>query len=54
MQRKQTIITAALATVLCFAAALYQDKANASQKKAAAVAKVIISNNKFEPKTIIV
>jgi plastocyanin len=54
MQRKQTIITAVLATALCFATTLSQDKASASQEKASGEAKVIITNNKFEPKTITV
>jgi plastocyanin len=40
MRIKQTIIVAALAALLCAAAALSQDKG-----------KVIITNNKFEPKT---
>jgi plastocyanin len=54
MQGKQTIVTAVLSTVLCFTAALSQDKATASQEKAAEGAKVTISNNKFEPNTITV
>jgi plastocyanin len=40
MRIKQTIIVAALAALLCAAAAVSQDKG-----------KVIITNNKFEPKT---
>jgi plastocyanin len=54
MQGKQTIITAILATVLCFATAISQDKANALLGKASEGAKVAIYNNKFEPKTITV
>jgi plastocyanin len=54
MQGKQMIITAVLATALCFATTLSQDKASASQEKASGEAKVIITNNKFEPKTITV
>jgi plastocyanin len=54
MQRKQTIITAVLATVLCFATAISQNKANASNGKASEGVKVTIFNNRFEPKTITV
>jgi plastocyanin len=41
MRIKQTIIVAALAAILCVAAALSQEKG-----------KVTITNNKFEPKTV--
>jgi len=41
MRIKQTITTAAIATLLCVASALSQEQA-----------KVIISNNKFEPKAL--
>ncbi len=41
MRMKQTIIVAALAALLCAAAAFSQDKG-----------KVTITNNKFEPKTV--
>ena len=54
MQRKQTIIIAVLATVLCFATAISKNMANASQEKASGGAKVTIFNNRFEPKTITV
>ena len=54
MRIKQTIIVAVIAAVLCAAAALSRDKGKASQEKASGGAKVIISNNKFEPKTITV
>ena len=49
MRIKRTIIVAAVAALLC-AAALSKDKGKASQEKA----KVTITNNKFEPKTITV
>jgi plastocyanin len=49
MRIKRTIIVAAVAALLC-AAALSKDKGKASQEKA----KVAITNNKFEPKTITV
>jgi plastocyanin len=54
MQGKQTILMSVLAMVLCFATAISQNKANASQEKASEGAKVTITNNKFEPKTITV
>jgi plastocyanin len=52
MQRKQTIIAAVLTMVFCFATAISQNMANASQEKASGGAKVAIFNNRFEPKTI--
>jgi plastocyanin len=50
MRIKRTIIVAAVAALLCAAAALSMDKEKVSQEKG----KVTISNNKFEPKTITV
>jgi plastocyanin len=50
MRIKQTIIMAVLVALLCAAAALSRDKNKASQGQA----KVTVSNNKFEPKTITV
>ena len=52
MRIKQTIIVSVLAVFLCAAAALSQEKGMASQKKASGGAKVTITNNKFEPKTV--
>jgi plastocyanin len=52
MRIKQTIIVAVLAALLCSAAALSQDKRMASQDHGGA--SVVITNNKFEPKTITV
>lgn len=54
MQRKQTIITAVLATVLCFATAISQNMVKASREKASEGATVTIFNNRFEPKTVTV
>jgi plastocyanin len=54
MRIKQTIIVAVFAAALWAAAALSQDNGKASQEKAAGGAKVILSNNKFEPKTVTV
>lgn len=54
MRIKLTMIVAVFAAVLCAAAALSQDKGKALQEKASGGAKVILSNNKFEPKTITV
>jgi len=51
MRIKKTIIVAVFAAVLCAAAALSQDKGKAFQEQASGGAKVILSNNKFEPKT---
>jgi plastocyanin len=52
MRIKQTIIVAVLAVFICAAAALSQEKGMASQEKASGEAKVTITNNKFEPKTV--
>jgi plastocyanin len=52
MQIKQTIIMSVLAVFLCAVAALSQEKGLASQEKASGGAKVTITNNKFEPKTV--
>jgi len=52
MRIKQTIIVAILAALLCSAAALSKEKGMASQDKGGA--RVIITNNKFEPKSITV
>jgi plastocyanin len=54
MQRKQTIIWVALATILGFATAVSQNKVNVSVGKASEEAKVSVFNNRFEPKTITV
>src|SRR5215475_2948403 len=54
MRIKQTIIVAVFAAVLCAAAALSQDNGNGSHDNASEGAKVILSNNKFEPKTVTV
>ncbi len=53
MRIKQTIIVAVLTAVFCAAVALSQEKGKASQEKASG-ARVIMTNNKFEPKTITV
>ena len=52
MRIKQTIFVAFLATLLCATVALSQKKKMASQEKAPGGAKVTITNNKFEPKTV--
>ena len=52
MRIKQTIVVAVLAALLCGAVALSQEKSVASQEKGAA--KVTVTNNKFEPKTVTV
>jgi plastocyanin len=52
MRIKQTIVVVVLAALFCVSAALSQEKGVASQEKGAA--KVTITNNKFEPKTVTV
>ncbi|HMB28925.1 MAG TPA: cupredoxin domain-containing protein [Blastocatellia bacterium] len=52
MRIRQTITVAVLAALLCAANALSQNKDKASQGKGGA--KVTLSNNKFEPKTVTV
>ena len=52
MRIKQTIIVAVLAVFICAAAALSQEKGMASKEKSSGEAKVTITNNKFEPKTV--
>src|SRR5262245_39309982 len=52
MRINQTIVMAVLAALLCGAAAFSQEKGVASQEKGAA--KVSVTNNKFEPKTVTV
>jgi plastocyanin len=52
MQIKQTIIVSVLAVFLCVVAVFSQEKGVASQEKASGGAKVTITNNKFEPKTL--
>lgn len=54
MRIKQTAIVAVLTALLCAAAAFSQEKEAASQETASGGAKVTITNNKFEPKTITV
>jgi plastocyanin len=54
MRIKQTIIVMVFAAFLGAAAALSQESEAASQEKASEAAKVTITNNKFEPKTITV
>jgi len=52
MRIKQTIIVSVLGVFICAAAALSQVKGMASQEKASGEAKVTITNNNFEPKTV--
>src|SRR5262245_20019613 len=52
MRIKQTIIVSFLAVFGCAAAALSQEKGMTSQEKSSGGAKVTITNNNFEPKTI--
>jgi len=52
MRIKQTITTSVLTVLLCAAAALSQGKGMNSQEKAPGGVKVIITNNKFEPKQL--
>jgi plastocyanin len=52
MQIKQTIIVSVSAVFLCAVALFSQEKGMASQEKASGGAKVTITNNKFEPKTV--
>jgi len=52
MRIRQTITVAVLAALLCAATAISQNKDKASQGKGGA--KVTLSNNKFEPKTVTV
>src|SRR5262245_21586847 len=54
MKKKMTTIVVVFAAVLCVAAARSQDNGKATQDKAPVGARVILSNNKFEPKTVTV
>ncbi len=49
MRITQTIVVSVLAILLCAAVALSQEKSMATREKASEGAKVIITNNKFEP-----
>jgi plastocyanin len=52
MRIKQTIIVSVLTIIICAAAALSREKRMTSQEKESGGAKVTITNNKFEPKTV--
>jgi plastocyanin len=54
MRIKKTIIVAVLAAILGAAAALSRQSEAAPQEKAPGAAKVTMTNNKFEPKTVTV
>jgi plastocyanin len=54
MRVRQIIIVAVFAAFLGAAAALSQESGAASQEKSPGTAKVTMTNNKFEPKTVTV